>query len=150
MAPFAVIDLGSVFEGQATAVHRGFRVVGERSVLIQDEIAGAKAGASVCWAMVTDADVTVNGPTATLREHGQALHAQLLAPAGATFAVISADPPKNGYDAPNPNRRILIATVPAGADGSVKIAVWLKPGSAGDVAAPALIPLAKWSAEKTN
>jgi len=148
--PFAVLDLTSVFAGQATAVKRGFRLVGERSVLIQDELTGVKAGATVRWAMVTDTDVSVDGATATLRDHVHVLHAQLLAPAGAKFSVIPADPPKNDYDAPNPGRRILIATVPAGAGGTVRIAVWLKPSSAADLAEPKLVSLTEWPDVKPN
>ena len=143
---FGVLDMSAVFAGQATAVKRGYRMLEGRSVLIQDEISGAKPGVSVRWAMVTGAEVVVNGPQATLRENGHELRVELLGATKTAFSVISADPPANGYDAPNPGRRILVATVPVGADGSVRIAVWLKPQSAGAQLAPELIELKDWAA----
>jgi hypothetical protein len=147
---FAVVDLTSVFAGQASTVRRGFKLVDGRSVLIQDEIAGAAPGVAVRWAMVTGAEVVVDGMHATLRENGRGLSAELLAPAGAAFSVIPADPPANGYDAPNPGRRILIANVPADASGNANIAVWLKPGSAGTQAMPELIPLKNWPLKQAD
>jgi hypothetical protein len=121
-----------------------------RSVLIQDEIVGAKSGVSVRWAMVTGAEVVVDGSLATLREKGRELQIELIGATQATFSVISADPPVNGYDAPNPGKRILIANVPVGADGTVRLTVWLKPQSASAQTAPELIALKNWAAEQAR
>jgi len=147
---FGVLDMSSVFAGQATSVKRGFRMLEGRSVLIQDEIVGAKPGTSVRWAMVTGAEVAVDGTHATLREKGRELFAELLGTTKATFSVISADPPANGYDAQNMGKRILIATVPVGADGAVRLAVWLKPQSASTQPVPDLIVLKDWAVESAK
>jgi hypothetical protein len=147
---FAVLDLSSVFAGQASSVKRGYKLLDGRSVLIQDEIAGAKPGARVRWAMLTSAEVVVDGAHATLRENGRELRAELLGATKAEFSVIPADPPANGYDAPNPGRRILVATVSAGSDGAVALAVWLKPQSAGVQTVPELIALRDWAPHSTK
>jgi hypothetical protein len=142
--PYTILDLSSVFAGQATHVSRGFKIVGEKSVLVQDEIAGLKAGSTVRWAMVTSADISVDGAAATLTDHGKQLHARLLSPAGATFAVLSAEPPKNSYDAANPGRRILVVNAPAGTDGNLRISVWLQPASARELTPPSVTSLTQW------
>lgn len=149
-AAFGILDMSSVFAGQATSVKRGFRMLEGLSVLIQDEIVGAKPGVSVRWAMVTGSEVVVDGAHATLREKGRELQVELLGTTKAMFSVIPADPPANGYDAPNPGKRILIATVPVGADGMVRLAVWLKPQSAGNQSTPELIALKEWASGQSK
>ena len=123
----AIVDLTPVFAGQASRVEREFRWTGDRTVQIQDRVAGAKPGASVRWAMVTRATVRLDGARAVLERDGQRLDVHLLEGAGATFSVIPADPPKDNFNAPNPGRSILIATVPADAAGNVRISVSLQP-----------------------
>ncbi|HSS15174.1 MAG TPA: heparinase II/III family protein, partial [Rhizomicrobium sp.] len=59
--PHAVIDLTSVFAGQAAKVVRGFKLLPGRRVLVQDELSGLKSGDNVRWAFVTPAIVTVQG-----------------------------------------------------------------------------------------
>lgn len=127
---FAILDLSPVFETQAKSVTRGFRLLPARSVLIQDELGGLAADDNVRWAMVSGAEIQVNGAEATLTQDGQTLRARLIAPADAVFEVISADPPENEYDAPNPDRRILTINAKAPASGVVGIAVVLRPGAA--------------------
>lgn len=144
-APLAVVDLSAVFAGQAERVERGFRIVGGRAVLVQDELRGLKPGASVCWAMLTGAQVEVAGAHATLRENGRLLEARLLAPA-ASFSVVPADPPRDSFNAPNPGRRILTVTLPAAADGTLRIAVLL--GASAGAAPPALDLIERWSARQ--
>jgi len=144
-AAYVVLDLTTVFAGQATSVRRGFRLLnGGATVLIQDEIVGAKPGAVVRWAMVTGSVVTIDGNRATLRENGQMLEAQLLAPEGAKFTVIPADPPADSFNVPNPGRRILVVTASADGQGSLGIGVWLKPGSVTGASVPRIKPLAEW------
>ena len=72
------------------------------------------------------------------------LHAQLVAPAGAAFTVESAEPPTDGFNAPNPGARLLVATVTAPADGTLRLAVVLAPG---DIVtdAPELTALTAWA-----
>jgi hypothetical protein len=140
-SPFAVVDLSSVFAGQARSVLRGFRLLGDRTVLVQDELKGLTPGASVRWAMVTTAEVVANGARATLRENGRTLVVRLLAPAG-RFALVPAEPPRDTFNAPNPGKRILTLTASAPEDGVLRIAVLLTPGAA--AMSPHLEPVEEW------
>jgi hypothetical protein len=142
--PHAIVDLSPVFGRQATAVHRGFRLLSHRRVLVQDELAGLAPGARVRWQMTTRADVTVDGTTATLRQDGRTLQAQLISPDASSFAVEPAEPPADDFNAPNPGARLLNATFTAPADGLLRIAVVLTPGET-VTEAPGLIPLSGWS-----
>jgi hypothetical protein len=142
----AILDISPEFSGHASTVRRGFRIIDNRTVLIRDEIAGAKSGAKIRWAMVTRADVQLDGTHAVLRQKDRQLDAYLLGMDGATFEVIPAEPPADGYNAPNPGRRILIVTVPASADGKATFNVWLKPASASPAGTPvpSPTPLSSW------
>ena len=140
-SPFAVVDLSAVFTGQARRVLRGFRLLGDRTVLVQDELGGLKPGASVRWAMLTGADVVVDGGRATLRENGRMLVARLLTPAGG-FALVAAETPPASFDAPNPGKRILTATASAPEDGQLRIAVLLTAGP--EPVSPQLEPVDEW------
>ena len=140
----AIVDLTPVFAGQATRVVRGFRVVGDGSVLIRDELAGATPAATIRWAMVTRAEIELDGAHATLRQKEKRLDAYLLSMDGARFEVIPADPPADGFNAPNPGRRILVVTQPASANGTATFNVWLKPGSTAGTTAPSPTALSGW------
>lgn len=142
--PHAIADLTPVFAGQASAVHRGLRLLPGRRVLVQDELNGLRPGTKVRWQMTTRAGVTCHDAFATLRQEGRTLQAQLLAPGDATFTVESAEPPADGFNAPNPGASLLVATATAPADGTLRITVVLTPGAAA-APAPALVPLAAWS-----
>ncbi|HND60768.1 MAG TPA: heparinase II/III family protein [Opitutaceae bacterium] len=139
----AVLDLTPVFAGAAAYAHRGFRVLPDRRVLLQDELRGLTPGARVRWAMATRAEVTSAGGSATLRQEGQTLQAQLIGANDVTFAVVPAEPPADGFNAPNPGVSLLTATFTAPPDGSLRIAVVLAPGARA-AASPRLVPLASW------
>jgi hypothetical protein len=127
------IDLSSVFAGQANHVTRTFQVEpGEHRVRIVDELTGLKPGAEVRWAMVTSAEVETSGADAILRLGDQRLSAKVEEATGAmpAFAVIPADPPADNFNAPNPGRRLLVATFVVPQDGSVRFAVTLHAGKA--------------------
>jgi hypothetical protein len=140
----AIVDLTPVFAGQATAVHRGFKLLPGRRVLVQDELSGLKPGSTVRWQMTTRAEITCADTTATLRQDGRTLHAQLLAPAGAVFTTEPAEPPADDFNAKNPGAHLLIATATAPADGTLRLAVVLTPGDSATTA-PELTALATWS-----
>ena len=143
--PYALLDLTPVFAGQASRVRRGFRMRHEQEVLVQDELGGLKPGADVRWAMATGAEVSIEdgGARAILSEHGRRFEVRLLAPTAAKLDVLAAAPPDDGFNAPNPGRRLLVVHAAAPADGTVTIAVWLNSG--GGTAAPLIEPLEQWS-----
>ena len=127
----ATVDLTSVFAGQATRVLRHFSLGENRRVRVRDELAGAKPGLAVRWQMVTHAELQVNRDHATLRQDGKTLVAKILSPAGAQFAVASAQPPDDGVNAPNRNTRILAVTTQVPADGTLTVDIELTPEKAG-------------------
>ncbi|MDQ3812662.1 MAG: heparinase II/III-family protein, partial [Armatimonadota bacterium] len=136
--PGAIVDLSAVFQEQATKVRRGFVFRLGSHVLMRDEIEGLKAGDTVRWAMLTKAEVSIpdasNGAEAMLREGGQELRVRHQSSVNSKFEVIAADPPDNGYDAPNPGARLLIVNLTAPESGRLNISVTLQPISQPEVA----------------
>jgi len=136
-----VIDTGAVYQGQLAAAQRGVALLPDRSVLVQDEIT-AGAAATVRWAMLTPAAVTVTAAgRAELAQKGKTLTFRVLEPAQAEVRIWSTDPPTE-FDAPNPGTRLVgfEVTVPAGT--AQRIVVHLAPaGTAGQVE---IRPLPAW------
>ena len=128
----AIVDLTPVFAGQTSRVTRTFAFHERSHVEIRDEIEGLKAGDKVRWAMLTGAQIAVSpdGLTATLSESGKILRVELSSSVAAKFKVISADPPPNSYDAPNPNLRFLLVHLTAPAAGKLRWSVALRPATA--------------------
>jgi len=123
----ATVDLTAIFAGQAETVTRHFSVGEGRSVLIRDEITGAKPGLAVRWQMVTRAEVRLTGDNARLTAEGRALGAKVMAPAGAGFEVANAQPPEDGVNQRNPNTRILAVDTIVPASGKLTLAIRLQP-----------------------
>lgn len=142
--PHAIVDTTEVYADQAVTARRGYRLLPGRRILIQDELTGLRPGSVVRWQMATRAEIATDQATAILTQDGHALHAQVLAP-DAAFSVASAEPPADGFNAPNPGVRLLVATATAPANGSLRFAVLLAPGTNAP-AAPELEPLDAWSA----
>lgn len=129
-SPHAVIDLSAIFTGQAQKVVRGFKLLPNREVLIQDELSGLIPGDEVRWAFVTGAAVTPDGRHADLQQMGESLQLALLSPTEGKFEVIPADPPVDNFNAPNPGTSILIAKLHPDASGNLLIQVLIQPGKA--------------------
>jgi hypothetical protein len=140
---FAILDLSPVFAGQVGQVRRGFQLQPDRGFIVQDEIVGLTAGQTIRWQMATRAEAALHGSTATLTQDGRTLTVRVLAPAGARFTVVPADPPDNGYNAPNPGVTLLGIDLVAADASSVTLAVQVSPGTAVSDR-PALRPLAEW------
>ncbi|MCE9615482.1 MAG: heparinase II/III family protein [Lentisphaerae bacterium] len=131
MAPFTVVDMSPAYRGQARRVIRGMRLCGRAHLLVADDLDGLRPGAAVRWAMNTRATVKlVASDRAELAQDGQRLVARLLAPAGAGWAVQDVSRPVQAWDEPNPGVSQLLCTVPAPADGQLRIRVLLDTGDA--------------------
>jgi hypothetical protein len=126
---FAVLDLSPVFASQAGQVRRGFRPQPDRGFLVQDEIAGLAEGQTIRWQMATRAEVTLRGDEAILTEAGRTLTLRVVAPASATFTVAPADPPDDGYNAPNPGVSLLRVDVTSSGQPNLTLAVQASPGT---------------------
>jgi hypothetical protein len=143
-APFVLVDLTQAYQKFATKVTRGVAMIQDRrAVLVQDEFELEKP-CEILWGMTTEAEIAQDKPTtAELQLKGKKLMARLLSPAGAGFAVESAEqePPQKR----NASVKRLVVKLPQ-AKGSVRLAVLLSPvwkdGSV--VATTELKPLAQW------
>ena len=140
---FAVLDMGSAYEGQLAKAERGLRLRGA-SLLVQDEVRALDRPASVRWAMTTRAEVKIGeGGRATLTQDGKTVSFRVVAPADAKLAVYEAEKPPREHDEPNPNTRMVgfETSIPAGQDQT--LCVWIEPGE-GSANVPETAPLAKW------
>lgn len=102
-------------------------MVGNKTVSIRDDVAGAKPGLSVRWQMVTHTKVSVNNNQATLQQDGKTLATKIISPAGAHFEIASAQPPPDGVNQPNPNAQMLVVNTTVPATGSLAIEIKLQP-----------------------
>ena len=100
-------------------------LLGDRGLLVQDEFGAPKERAvAVRWAMLTRAEVQIDGPgRATLVRDGKKLAFRVVEPAGAELRVFVTDPPPAATDAPNPGTRMLgfFVQVPAGVRTRVRV-----------------------------
>ncbi|MFW6155096.1 MAG: heparinase II/III domain-containing protein [Planctomycetota bacterium] len=144
----AVIDLTEAYKPAATKVERGVAMVADRTaVLVQDEF-DLRESTDITWAMTTDATIEVRGDgRALLTLKGKRLEARLLAPAGATFRVESAEqqPPEKTNEGVSRLRGHL-----PDQSGAVRVAVLLAPADAMDAAAEPvkLVPLSDWQGRR--
>lgn len=143
---FAVADLTPAYPEYGRSFQRGVALLDRSRVLVQDDVAGLKAGTPLTWRMLTGAEIRLEGARATLTKDGRTLRLEILSPAGATFATHPAAAP-TAAEGKNDGITELTATVPAAAaEGDVRLAVLLTPvGEKWSVyAAPTLVPLDQW------
>ena len=139
-----VVDTSAIYQGQLARARRGVVLQPDRSVWVQDEFTTLGKTATVRWAMVTHADVKVEGPgRATLAQAGKQLTFRVLEPAGAALKIYPTDPPPSDLDAPNRGTRMIGFEVQVPADQAQRLVVQLVPQSA-TVAATTITPLAEW------
>jgi hypothetical protein len=140
-----VVDTSSTYAGQLGRTQRGVALREDRTVLVQDEFITLNRRASVRWAMVTHADVTITGPgRATLTQAGKQLSFRVLEPADATLAIYPTDPPPAKTDARNKGTRMIGFEVHPEARQTLRLVVQLVPASAAAAGSPGITPLAEW------
>lgn len=139
----SVVDLSATYQGALQQARRGVRLLPDRSVVVQDEFA-AGAAAHLRWAMVTRAEVHIDGAgIATLTRDGKTMGFRVVEPAGTQLKIYATDPPPAPTDAPNPGTRMLGFELEAPAGVARRIVVRLTPATAkGDQLE--VQPLAKW------
>jgi hypothetical protein len=149
-----VADLTSAYF-DATSVKRGMRLLNKRrQVLLQDEI---NAQQGVQWRMHTNATVTTNGASATLKIDDKTMSVTILnPPSGATFSTsdavrFSSDPTPPQADQANPGVTVLIIDLPA---GQYNLQVLFNPQwsgmSSSDFVTPPSVALDSWSLTSHN
>ncbi len=146
--PHTIMDMSDVYAGQLARAERGFALLPDGRVLIQDEIVADDKPARVRWAMTTPAEVTDTAPgNATLRQEEKTLFFEALSPAAVAVEIFATEPP-NEWDAPNPGTRQVGFYVELEPQESCTLTVLLTPGSvaASVEEAPAPRPLTQWGA----
>jgi len=145
--PHTIMDMSKVYAKQLAHAERGFALLPEGRVLIQDEIAAGDESTKVRWAMTTPAAITeTNQGRATLSLNEKHLYLKALSPGNATIETFSTDPP-NEWDAPNPDTRQVGFYVELEPQQATTITVLLTPGSVIDVGKdiPVVSALKEWA-----
>ena len=128
--PHSVLDMSSVYQGQARSVLRGIALLPSGEVLIQDQLTGLKPGASVRWGMIAPATLDKVGRSTIQLVQGKAnLALQIMAPATATWTEIDTATPRNVWDSPNRGTRMVAFESTAPASGELTFRVLATPGS---------------------
>ena len=138
----AVMDLSAVYGGQLARAERGFTLLPDGRVLLQDEITAGDAPARVRWAMTTPGEVAETAPgRALLVKDGKQLRFEVLSQPDAVIETFPTDPPPNEWDTPNPGTRQIGFHTDLVPGESTMLAVLLTPGSTGAPRPPKLLPL---------
>jgi hypothetical protein len=145
-APHSIVDLSTVYAGQAASVRRGVALLPSGAVLVQDELDGLRPGAAVRWGMITrGAPSEPGGASLTLHEDDESLTLGLLSPSSSRWRLVNTETPHNEWDSPNPGTRMVAFEAGAPESGEVRLAVLLVPGRAAKDQGPVeLRPLQSW------
>lgn len=139
-----VVDTSSIYRGQLARAQRGVALRPDRSVLVHDEFSAPDRLVTVRWAMLTRAEVTIDGPgRATLAQEGRKLRFRVLEPAAAKLKIYPTDPPPAATDARNPGTRLLGFEVSLPARQLQRLVVHLAPENT-PPSTLAIEPLAAW------
>ena len=90
--PYAILDMTSAYEDEARNLQRGYKILDNVAVIIQDEISDIKSTDTVRWAMVTEAEISISGNRAVLTKNDKSFYLQIMEPEDACFSEISAKP----------------------------------------------------------
>ena len=129
--PHTVVDLSSVYEGQASSVQRGMALLPSGEIIIQDELIGLKPGSLVRWGMITPGKpgpldgqrIQLHQGTASI---ALTIQSQDITP---TWQVINTAKPRNAWDSPNPGTRMVGFSAMASESRNLTFAVLVTPGS---------------------
>lgn len=144
--PFGIIDLTSVYSNLASRVQRGFRLVSDNTILVQDEVSVLSDSCQVVWNSVTDAEITIKGDTAILCKGDKKLILKITAPVDAVFtkSAITSD---QGPAAPIVGYDLLKVSLPVAKDSPCTIRILMgsdEDGIASADSGDTGIPLADW------
>lgn len=143
--PHVVFDMSTVYEGQLAQARRGAALLPSGQILIQDEFQAAGQPATVRWAMVTPAAVSIEDDRkALLRQEGKTMRLTVLTDAKVQLRTYSTAPQAD-YDTPNPGTRMIGFEVTLSSGQTVRTAVLLSPPTAPAETSVDLQPLLQWS-----
>jgi hypothetical protein len=139
-----VVDLSSIYAGQLATARRGVVLRSDHSVRVQDEFETTNRSSRIRWAMVTRADVKVEGPgRATLMQNGRKLTFRVVEPADVTLAIYPTDPPPAPTDARNEGTRMIGFELRSAAKQTQRLIIDLIPSDV-SVTDSGVTPLAAW------
>lgn len=146
---FTIADLSDAYEYPKNTIMRGISLVDDTTVLVQDEFTRNMKG-RVVWTMHTEADVSIDGSLATLRQNGQMMRVRLLSPNAAEFVLRSANPCETEYNLDckdqNPNsgiKRLMVDVNPDDMTGTQTIAIAFESNEQSQDLT--VLPLLEWS-----
>lgn len=143
--PHVVFDMSSVYSGQLAQALRGASLLPTGQVIIQDELKATNQPSMVRWAMVTPAEVSIEGKSnALLKKDGKTIRLTMLTDEEIQLKTYSTEP-KADYDAPNPGTCLIGFEVSLSPGQAVRTAVVMSPSSVQTKPAIDLKPLLKWS-----
>ncbi len=143
--PHVVFDMSDVYVGQLVKAHRGAALLSTGQVIIQDEFKATRQPATVRWAMVTPAEVSIeSSKSALLQKEGKTMHLTVLTDEEIQLRTYSTEP-KADYDAPNPGTRLIGFEVSLSSGQAVRTAVLISPSSATAKSSIDLKPVLQWS-----
>ena len=145
--PYSIVDMSSVYEGQADTVQRGVMMIGAQEVVIQDQLSGLRPGSRVRWGMITPGTPeTLGESSVTLNEDDAQLMLTIQWPQAAVWQVIDTAKPRNEWDSPNRGTRMVAFEAIAPASGQMTLAVIATPGTCKDSVTSRLElrPLQEW------
>ncbi len=116
------LDLSELYTNATSVVRKGAMASDGRRYMIRDTFAGVRPGATIRWAMMTQAETAIDGDTVTLRQNGKSITLTQCGAQKGEWTVGDGQGP-NTWDSKNPGCRQLIFTVPATAEGTAEIAV---------------------------
>lgn len=105
--PHTIVDLTEIYDGQLKKLSRGIGLCEKRKVLLQDEIITNHKKVNIRWAMLTKAEVDINGSRAVLRQAGKKMYFKLVQPEKVNLKIYKTNPPPAEYDVSNPNTRMI-------------------------------------------
>lgn len=146
--PHVVFDMSDVYEGQLAKAFRGGALLPTGQIIIQDEFRATQQPATVRWAMVTPAKVSIEShKSALLQQEGKTMQLTVLTDEQIRLKTYSTKP-KADYDARNPGTRLVGFEVSLSAGQAARTAVILSPSDAKSKSLPDLKPVLEWSAPR--
>jgi hypothetical protein len=129
-AAFSVLDMSSVYQGQAESVRRGVRLLPTGEVLIRDELSGLKPNSRVRWGMITRGKTgSPQGAKLALHQDETTLSLSILEPSSMNWKIVDTANPRHEWDSPNRGTRMVAFEAVAPESGSLTLVVKATPGS---------------------
>ena len=127
--PHVVFDMSEVYAGQLAQSYRGGALLPDGTIVIQDEFKATDRAATVRWAMVTPAEVSIQSDkSALLKQKGKIMRLTVLTDEKIQLKTYSTEP-KEDYDAPNRGTQMIGFEVSLSSGQAARTAVLMTPPS---------------------